>query len=90
MSPLKERGQLFSDPASKAKILLAQFKSVFTIDDGTSVPSVMNSASHTHTHRHTHTHTHTHIHTHTEADRDTDRNNPIFIHIFYFDLISFV
>ena len=32
-SPLRERGQLFSDAPSKARILSEQFKSVFTIDN---------------------------------------------------------
>ena len=33
VSPLRERGQLFSDAPSKARILSEQFKSVFTRDN---------------------------------------------------------
>ena len=43
VSPLKEGGKLFSDPVTKARILLTQFKSVFTIDDGTQLPSMPSS-----------------------------------------------
>ena len=43
VSPLKDGGKLFSDSATKAKILLTQFKSVFTIDDGKQLPNMPNS-----------------------------------------------
>ena len=42
VSPLKDKGKLFSDPETKAKILLAQFKSVFTRDDGAQLPATTN------------------------------------------------
>ena len=33
VAPLKENGQIFSEPIKKAKILARQFSSVFTVDD---------------------------------------------------------
>ena len=33
MAPLKQNGQVYSDPRKKADILAEQFKSVFTVDD---------------------------------------------------------
>ena len=33
MAPLKQNGQVYSDPRKKANILAEQFKSVFTVDD---------------------------------------------------------
>ena len=38
VSPLKSKGELFSDPKKKADILLWQFKSVFSIEDDTPLP----------------------------------------------------
>ena len=40
VSPLKEKGQLQSDPKKKAEILLDQFKSVFTTDSSNTMPNV--------------------------------------------------
>ena len=40
VSPLKENGQLFSESKKKAEILLKQFKSVFTIDNTSKMPTV--------------------------------------------------
>ena len=36
VAPLKEAGQIYSDPKKKASILAQQFKSVFTQDDADS------------------------------------------------------
>ena len=42
VSPLKENCQLFSESKKKAEILLKQFKSVFTIDNTSKMPTVNN------------------------------------------------
>ena len=38
VSPLKDHGKLVSDTKSKIRLLLNQFKSVFTVDDGSPMP----------------------------------------------------
>ncbi len=40
MSPLKSKGTLFADSKSKAKILIDQFKSVFTLDTDLELPKL--------------------------------------------------
>ncbi len=45
VAPLKEQGQLFSDSKNKARILLNQFKSVFTTDTNTAMPQVHKKCS---------------------------------------------
>ena len=44
VSPLKQEGKLFSDPKSKANILLKQFKSVFTVDNSSDLPAMKTKA----------------------------------------------
>ncbi|KAL8603391.1 hypothetical protein ACOMHN_004242 [Nucella lapillus] len=46
VAPLKEKGQLYSDSKSKARILLQQFKSVFTRDTDAPLPSVKKTCAH--------------------------------------------
>ena len=40
VAPLKNKGKLESEPKKKAEILLNQFKSVFTKNDSSNLPSV--------------------------------------------------
>ncbi|KAL8612443.1 hypothetical protein ACOMHN_058571 [Nucella lapillus] len=46
VAPLKEKGQLYSDSKSKARILLQQFKSVFTCETDAPLPSVKKTCAH--------------------------------------------
>ena len=45
VSPLKQGGKLFSDPKTKANILLKQFKSVFTVEDQSTLPPMESKAT---------------------------------------------
>ena len=45
VSPLKEKGQVHSDPVKKATLLAQQFRSVFTVDDDTSADTFLHGPS---------------------------------------------
>ncbi|XP_074650145.1 uncharacterized protein LOC141905229 [Tubulanus polymorphus] len=46
VAPIKKDGKLYSDPKTKARILLEQFQSVFTRNDGSPLPAPTSSKRH--------------------------------------------